>query len=93
MALPPPNWASAMPNRQEKNSTASSVFSANAPTTLSGMMPSRNSFVVGRCPPPVLASTADASSVAGSTLKPAPGLTRLPTASPKTSANVVTTSK
>ena len=90
-----PNLANASPNRTAKNSTCSRLLSVNALNTDSGMMFSRKSTVWGSSLFWVFfaIASAPAASVAALTWKPAPGLTMLPTTSPKSSAKVVTASK
>lgn len=87
-----PRCSSAAPTRQARTSTWSSEFSAKAPTALSGSECRMKSPVDGSEPPPVLSSTADASSLDGSTFIPTPGPARFPASSPTTRATVVATS-
>lgn len=72
--------------------TWSREFSAKAPMKLVGSAFTTNSVVEGSEPPPVFASTAEVSSVAGSTFIPEPGWTMLAASSPMSRASVLATS-
>ena len=84
-----PITTTAEPKKIAKQSTWSRLLLAKAPTTLVGMMPSRN------CPASlggavlVFAFSASWLSEFGSMFSPAPGCTRLPTSSPKARAKSV----
>ena len=88
-----PSSDSATPNRIAISSTCRMSPLAKASTKVFGMMFSRKSTVLCDLALAVNSAIALVSSVAGSTLKPAPGRTTLATIRPIASAKVETTSK
>ena len=88
-----PSSASANANSTAKNSTWRMSPSANAPTTVAGMMCIRNSEALCCLACAVYAGIDEVSIAPGSTFMPAPGCQRFTTIRPTTSASVVTASK
>ncbi|MCY1229220.1 hypothetical protein D9M72_415770 [compost metagenome] len=84
-----PTTTMAAPKNTEKQSTCNRLLEAKAPTTLVGMMPSRNAPASLGGAVPVLALRASWDSVFGSMFRPAPGWTILPTTRPNTRAKSV----
>ena len=88
-----PSRSNANPNNTENSSTGRTSPRAKAPTTVSGITPSRKSTVLRCCDAVVYWETKLTSAVSGSNPMPAPGRSSVTTTSPITSAMVETTSK